>query len=29
METPLTVEQYHEVMEIKQRCDNRRNRRGS
>lgn len=26
--TPLTVSDYKEVMEIKQRCDNRRNRRG-
>lgn len=28
MPTPLTVEEYKEVMEIKQRCDTRRNRRG-
>jgi len=26
--TPLTVEEYHEVMEIKERCDLRRKRRG-
>lgn len=26
--TPLTVNEYKEVMEIKQRCDTRRNRRG-
>jgi hypothetical protein len=26
--TPLTVEEYHEVMGIKQRCDLRRSRRG-
>jgi len=26
--TPLTVKEYHEVMEIKQRCDLRRSRRG-
>jgi hypothetical protein len=26
--TPLTVDEYHEVMEIKQRCDLRRLRRG-
>lgn len=28
MPAPLTVNEYKEVMEIKQRCDNRRNRRG-
>ena len=26
--TPLTVDQYKEVMEVKRRCDTRRNRRG-
>ena len=25
---PLTIEEYKEVMEVKQRCDTRRNRRG-
>ncbi|MFA5048780.1 MAG: hypothetical protein WC516_07175 [Patescibacteria group bacterium] len=28
MPTPLTVEEYKEVMDVKQRCDTRRNRRG-
>lgn len=28
MPTPLTVEEYKEVMEVKQRCDTRRTRRG-
>ncbi len=28
MHAPLTVKQYKEVMEVKQRCDNRRTRRG-
>lgn len=28
MPTPLTIEEYKEIMEIKRRCDTRRNRRG-
>jgi len=28
MPTPLTVAEYKEVMDVKKRCDNRRNRRG-